>query len=209
MPPRPVIRTPGADRPTTIVRPQPALVASQPIVNFPALLAAVSIVLLIGAATLLLMGGSKQGQAVAGATDAPTGTAPGIALGSEPPATLDPSTGQPGASPGSSVTGGGAVVTPRPKSTPRPPRQTPSPTVPPGATTTPAPTPTPGPKCTVPNLVGLQTSNIQPLWGGAGFTGPITYNPQIPPQFRIAWQSLPAGSSEPCSIGITVKRIAP
>ena len=35
--------------------------------------------------------------------------------------------------------------------------------------------------CTVPNLVGVRTKNVAALWGtatgGAGFSGPITYNP--------------------------------
>jgi hypothetical protein len=31
----------------------------------------------------------------------------------------------------------------------------------------------------------MNTSNIPPLWAAAGFTGAITYNPTIPPQYKI------------------------
>jgi hypothetical protein len=207
-------RPPAAKRPTTIIRPRPSLVASRPLVSFPTVLAVVSILLLFGAAAVLL-GGPKQGQVVAGATDAPTGGAAGVP-GGQIPATIDPwtaETDQPGASPG--TVGGGASTTPRPDSTPRPrrspsptPRPTHAPTPPPAPTPTPAPI-TPKPMCTVPSLIGQQTSNVPQVWSAAGFTGSIAYNPQIPPQFRIAWQSLPVGSSEPCASGITVKKIAP
>jgi hypothetical protein len=63
--------------------------------------------------------------------------------------------------------------------------------------------------CVVPNLVNVNTSNVPPLWTGAGFTGAITYNPTVPPQYRIAWQSLPAASSVPCTSGIEVRKTAP
>jgi len=198
--------------------------------TFPMALAGASIVLIIGSA-LLMFPGIKPSQEVAAATDAPTDTVPGVALGSEAPPTVDPSAGstdQPPASTEPTTTGGGAGPTPlppgpgstpRPRTTPRPTRPGSTPTPPATPTPTPPPTPTPIPPptppttCTVPNLINVNSANALAVWGpaigGAGFTGPITYNPTIPPQYKIAWQSLAAGTDLPCTSGIEVRKTAP
>jgi len=43
----------------------------------------------------------------------------------------------------------------------------------------------------------------------AGFTGTVTFSPAVPPQYRIAWQSLTAGTTVTCSHGITVSDKVP
>jgi hypothetical protein len=59
------------------------------------------------------------------------------------------------------------------------------------------------------DLVGVMTSSAPELWAAAGFIGSLTFDPAIPPQFKIAWQSRVAGSSVPCSSGMTVREVAP
>ncbi|MGC8634155.1 MAG: TadE/TadG family type IV pilus assembly protein [Candidatus Limnocylindrales bacterium] len=79
-----------------------------------------------------------------------------------------------------------------------------------------APTPSPTPMCTVPNLVGVNTSQAQNLWGpvghgntpGAGFASNLVYAPVVPPNWTIGGQSLQAGTSIPCSSGMTVSLTA-
>jgi len=63
--------------------------------------------------------------------------------------------------------------------------------------------------CEVANLVDLNTVKAQEKWAAAGFTGTVTFSPDVPPQYRIAWQSLAAGTSVTCSHGITVSDKAP
>jgi hypothetical protein len=71
--------------------------------------------------------------------------------------------------------------------------------------------PTPSPKviCTVPQFVGQNSANVLGIWSAEGFTGTITYVPVIPPQYKIGWQSLTAGSDVPCTSDITVQQLAP
>jgi hypothetical protein len=115
----------------------------------------------------------------------PPAEPPGPTAAPPPPA----ATAAPGATPGRT-----------PKPTPRPPSQTP----------TPAPTPTPSRAlCEVPSFLNLNTAHAQELWSGQGFTGTVTFSPDVPPQYKIASQSLAAGSSVTCASGITVSDKAP
>ena len=82
----------------------------------------------------------------------------------------------------------------------------PAPTPPPP---TPAPTPTPQGMCEVVNLVDLNTVKALEKWAAAGFTSLVTFSPAVPPQYRIVWQSLTAGTSVTCGQGITVSDHAP
>jgi hypothetical protein len=194
--------------------------------SFPTLLFAASIVLLFGAAAVLLLP-NRPTQQVAGATDAPTATSGGVALDSGlpsagAPATPGGATEQPGGNGGAGATpptGPGSTPKPPPGPTPRPgttptptavPTPTPLPTpTAPGATPTPAPTPTPGPNCTVITLLNHWTFNAQHQWEAAGFTGTVIFNPAPPPDYHIKWQSLAAGASVPCTSDITVRDAAP
>jgi hypothetical protein len=168
---------------------------------------------------------------VAGLTSQPSGGAAGLGgtpMASGPVATFTSSaaTGTPLApsavptldpAPG----GPGPTTQPNPISTPRPPTATPRPTRAPAATPTatatplptPAPTarptPTPTPTCTVVDLIGVNSSNAQAAWNGGGCTGSVAFSPQPPPQYKIAWQSLAAGSEVACSSGVTVRSAAP
>jgi hypothetical protein len=63
--------------------------------------------------------------------------------------------------------------------------------------------------CTVPNLVGAQTTSVPGKWAAALFTGPVTYSPSVPPKYTVAWQSLTAGSTVLCTSGITVAQVMP
>jgi hypothetical protein len=73
----------------------------------------------------------------------------------------------------------------------------------------PQPTPTPKVICTVPQFVGQNTANVAALWTAASFTGTVTYSPIIPPQYKIGWQSLTAGTDVLCTSDITVQLLAP
>jgi Flp pilus assembly protein TadG len=118
------------------------------------------------------------------------------------------------------------TATPAPTPTPAPPTPTPAPTAPPaptptpapGATPTPPPAPTPTPTpvptptpptCTVVSLLNLQTNKAAQNWSAAGFTGVVVFSPLVPPQYKIAWQSLTVGTTQLCSSGITVRSSAP
>lgn len=96
--------------------------------------------------------------------------------------------------------------TPTPSPTPTPgPSGTPGPTPGPGTTPspTPAPSATPGPaECTVPDLVGKKLGDARGIWVGAGFTGSVLGGGGN--GNRVTTQSIPAGSSRPCSTDITV-----
>jgi len=83
------------------------------------------------------------------------------------------------------------------------PTATPVPT--PTAGPTPTPTATPNPNCTAPNLVGLMTNKAPQAWLSAGFSGPVTFSPLVPPQYKIGQQLPLAASVGPCSGGILVK----
>jgi hypothetical protein len=102
----------------------------------------------------------------------------------------------------------GPGPTPRPTSTPAPTLvPTPTPSVAPKPT--PAPTPTPGLMCTVPSLIDVASGSAQLHWSNAGFTGTVIFEPPVPPAYKIAWQSLTAGTSVHCTSGITVRSTAP
>ncbi len=58
------------------------------------------------------------------------------------------------------------------------------------------------PHCTVPDFKkgGTKTSDqIQIDWNVAGFNTTVIFNPARPPEYNIKTQSLPPGSSQPCS----------
>jgi hypothetical protein len=77
-----------------------------------------------------------------------------------------------------------------------------TPTNTPPPTNTPAPTPTPCVK-TVPNFNNTLWYNAAGTWSGAGFTGAVV-NGGGTLNFTIHTQSLPAGTSKPCSSSITL-----
>ena len=62
---------------------------------------------------------------------------------------------------------------------------------------------------TVVSLVGTNTSNAQAAWRTAGFTGTVIFAPAPPPQYKIGWQSLAAGTDVACTSNITVQPTAP
>jgi hypothetical protein len=63
--------------------------------------------------------------------------------------------------------------------------------------------------CTVPNLINAPSTSVPSRWLSAGFTGTVIFEPPVPPAYKIVWQSLPAGTSELCTTGITVRATAP
>jgi hypothetical protein len=92
----------------------------------------------------------------------------------------------------------------------------PTPTIDPSATPTPAPTPTPTPgptptpaTCTVISLLNVLSSRAQAEWRDAGFSGQVVFSPLVPPNYRIAWQSLTVGTTEPCTTSILARSNAP
>ena len=87
------------------------------------------------------------------------------------------------------------------------PTPTPIPTLPPSPT--PNPTPTAPTICTVISLLDVSTVKAQEKWAAAGFTGTVTFSPDVPPQYRIVWQSLAIGAKVTCTHGITVSDHAP
>ena len=77
------------------------------------------------------------------------------------------------------------------------------PTVPPPPT--PSPAPTPVPTCFVPDLINVNTSQATNRWTSAGFTANnLTFNPLVPPNYKIRTQSLGAGSPKPCTSAMSV-----
>ncbi len=111
----------------------------------------------------------------------------------------------------------GSTPTSPPTSVPTPttaaPTLTPGPSLPPSPIATPSPDPTatatPEPLCLVIDLVGRNTIKAAADWTAAGFSGPVTFDPAVPPHFTIGWQSLAAGTSVACTSGITVRQAAP
>lgn len=91
--------------------------------------------------------------------------------------------------------------TPVPSPTPTPDAPTPTPAATPSPTAT--PTPTPEPMCTVPDFDNVRKNNAADTWSDAGFTGSVTFL-SGPGNYRIHYQSLTPGSSEPCISGIEV-----
>jgi hypothetical protein len=63
--------------------------------------------------------------------------------------------------------------------------------------------------CVVPNLLSTFTNKAVAKWKAAGFTGSVVFSPLVPPNYRIAWQSLTVGSNAFCISGITVRSGAP
>lgn len=112
----------------------------------------------------------------------------------------------PSASPGPTATPG-PTPTPGPTVTPAP-TPTPGPTAAPTPTPTPAPSPTPA-MCTVINLVNVQSNKATGNWFAAGFTGGVIFSPLVPPNYKVAWQSLTVGTSQLCSANITVRSTVP
>jgi Flp pilus assembly protein TadG len=109
------------------------------------------------------------------------------------------------------------TASPTPTPTPTP---TPAPTLAPSATPTPAPTPTPTPAptptpsptpatCPVVSLLNLQTNKAAAAWLAGGFSGSVIFSPLVPPNYRIAWQSLTVGANISCTSGIQVRSSAP
>jgi hypothetical protein len=82
----------------------------------------------------------------------------------------------------------------------------------PGATTPPttaapttAPTATPVPDCVVPNFINFNTSQATRMWTTAGFSANnLTFNPLVPPNYKIKKQSISAGETKPCTSTIIV-----
>jgi hypothetical protein len=105
--------------------------------------------------------------------------------------------------------------TPAPTDSPTPtPTPTPDPSAGPGGSPTPTPDPTPTPSptpatCTVVSLLNLQSNKVSANWLEAGFSGSIIFVPLVPPNYRVAWQSLTVGTTVPCTSGITVRSSAP
>jgi hypothetical protein len=98
--------------------------------------------------------------------------------------------------------------TPAPTGTPAPPGATPTPTPAPTPTPTPTPSPTPA-TCTVVSLLNVQTNKAAAKWSAAGFSGAVIFSPLVPPNYRIAWQSLTVGTTTLCTSGIQVRSSAP
>ncbi|MEO8273129.1 MAG: TadE family protein [Chloroflexota bacterium] len=88
------------------------------------------------------------------------------------------------------------------------PSAVPTPTPAPTPTAAPTPSPTPA-TCTVVSLLNLQTNKAAAAWLAGGFTGNVVFSPLVPPQYKIAWQSLTVGTTKLCSSGITVRSSAP
>ena len=63
--------------------------------------------------------------------------------------------------------------------------------------------------CAVANLVNVNSANAQLAWNTAGFTGTVIFSPVIPPQWKIAAQSLAVGSIVSCTSDIIVYKVAP
>jgi hypothetical protein len=92
----------------------------------------------------------------------------------------------------------GASTVPVPPAVTPSPSPTPTPTPDPNATPTPPPTPTPTPTCIVPQLTGDNSAQAQREWTDSGFTGNVLFEPRVPPQYQIGWQSLSVGTNQPC-----------
>jgi hypothetical protein len=118
------------------------------------------------------------------------------------------------------------TASPAPTPTGGTPTATPAPTASPGASATPAPsgsavptatpTGTPAPsaspaQCHVISLLGTRTNKAAAKWKAAGFTGSVIFSPLVPPNYTIAWQSLPVSTSTTvdCTTAITVRSNAP
>jgi hypothetical protein len=63
--------------------------------------------------------------------------------------------------------------------------------------------------CNVVSLLNLQTNKAAAAWRNAGFSGSVIFSPLVPPNYKIAWQSLTVGTSKVCTSGIQVRSSAP
>jgi hypothetical protein len=101
------------------------------------------------------------------------------------------------------TTSGGGLPTIVATATPIMPPPTPSPTATPFATATAAPTPVPN--CFVPNFYLTQSNKATATWVAAGFkANNLTFNPLVPPTYKIKKQTIGAGLSRPCTSTMTV-----
>lgn len=91
-------------------------------------------------------------------------------------------------------------VVPTPSQVPPP---STDPTVPPPPT--PSPAPTPVPTCRVPTLIGVNTSQATSRWTSAGFNASnLTFNPLVPPNYKINQQSQTPGETILCTASMSV-----
>jgi hypothetical protein len=115
----------------------------------------------------------------------------------------------PSATPDPSATAVPPTDTPQPTDTASPSGSIPAPTPGPSLTPTASPSPTPA-TCNVVSLLNVLTNRAAARWKAAGFTGSVVFSPLVPPNYRIAWQSLTVGGLPiPCTTGITVRSNAP
>jgi curved DNA-binding protein CbpA len=187
-------------------------------ISRPAIIALIAVITVASGIALLNLPGRQGGVVGVGVLPAgPTSSASQSLLGSAPPrATIGANdTAEPIFVPADFPTPAplptlassfGPGPTPRPTPSPGP-TLVPTPSLAPAPT--PAPTPTPGLMCTVPSLINVQSSSAQVHWLDAGFTGTVIFEPPVPPAYKIAWQSLTAGTTEQCTSGITVRSTAP
>ena len=185
-----------------------------------ALVAVIAVIAL--AFSILMLNRSGPNVALADPTGTSTSgqvTAPGDSGSQEPSASIaasEPPSAGPNPSPASGPTDSAAPI---PTTLLPPSAPSPKPTAVPIAATTPGPAPVPTPTpvptpappvfCTVPDFANTNSANAQGTWTLASFTGTITYEPAIPPQFKIRWQSLTAGTIVSCTSNITLQRVAP
>ena len=59
------------------------------------------------------------------------------------------------------------------------------------------------------SLLNLQTNKAAAKWLEAGFTGAVVFSPLVPPNYRIGWQNLTVGTTQPCTASIKVQSSAP
>jgi hypothetical protein len=60
------------------------------------------------------------------------------------------------------------------------------------------------------SLLNVLSNRAAAKWKAAGFTGSVVFSPLVPPNYRIAWQSLTVGPTPvSCTTGITVRSSAP
>jgi hypothetical protein len=102
------------------------------------------------------------------------------------------------------------TASPAPTATVNPSASAASATPTPAASATPTPAPTPA-MCHVVSLLNIQTNKAAAKWLAAGFTGSVIFSPLVPPNYRIAWQSLTVSPTVdvPCTSGIQVRSSAP
>jgi Flp pilus assembly protein TadG len=99
-------------------------------------------------------------------------------------------TGLPSFSAGAPTPTVGPTATPMPTATPFP---------------TPSPVITPVPTCVVPDLVNTQTTQATKAWTDAGFSANnLSFNPLVPPNYKIKTQTLTRGTVVVCSSTMTV-----